>query len=60
MIIRGKLFKYKTNTNKYKAYCKKLSKKNYDDLLNQTNVQTYSGYKNANEEYYKPTGYKKL
>ena len=32
--------------------------KNHDDLLNQTNVQTYSGYKNANEELYKPTGYK--
>ena len=38
---------------------KNFPKKNYDDLLNQTNVQTYSGYKNANEEYYKPTGYKK-
>ena len=45
-----------TNT---KPIVKNFPKKNYDDLLNQTNVQTYSGYKNANEEYYKPTGYKK-
>ena len=41
-----------------KPIVKNFPKKNYDDLLNQTNVQTYSGYKNANEELYKPTGYK--
>jgi len=29
------------------------------DLLNETNVQTYTGYKNASENYYQPTGYKK-
>ena len=29
------------------------------DLLNQTNVQTYSGYKNKNENFYQPEGYKK-
>ena len=29
------------------------------DLLNETNVQTYSGYRNASENYYQPTGYKK-
>ena len=45
-----------TNT---KPIVKNFPKKNYDDLLNQTNTQTYSGYKNGNEEYYKPTGYKK-
>ena len=37
---------------------KNFPKKNHDDLLNQTNVQTYSGYKNANEALYHPTGYK--
>ena len=37
---------------------KNFPKKNHDDLLNQTNVQTYSGYKNANEALYQPTGYK--
>ena len=37
---------------------KNFPKKNHDDLLNQTNVQTYSGYKNANEVLYQPTGYK--
>tara|TARA_B100001287_G_scaffold118573_1_gene99812 strand:- start:682 stop:2481 length:1800 start_codon:yes stop_codon:yes gene_type:complete len=42
-----------------KKIVKNFPKKTYDDLLNQTNVQTYSGYKNANEEYYKPTGYRK-
>ena len=41
-----------------KPIVKNFPKKNFDDLLNQTNVQTYSGYKNANEELYKPTGYK--
>ena len=41
-----------------KPIVKNFPKKNHDDLLNQTNVQTYSGYKNANEELYKPTGYK--
>ena len=30
-----------------------------DDLLNETNVQTYQGYKNQNENLYQPTGYKK-
>ena len=44
-----------TNT---KPIVKNFPKKNFDDLLNQTNVQTYTGYKNANEAYYKPTGYK--
>ena len=29
------------------------------DLLNETNVQTYPGYKNSSENYYQPTGYKK-
>ena len=29
------------------------------DLLNETNVQTYQGYKNANDNLYQPTGYKK-
>jgi len=29
------------------------------DLINETNVQTYSGYKNSTENYYQPTGYKK-
>jgi hypothetical protein len=29
------------------------------DLLNQTNVQTYAGYKNKNENFYQPEGYKK-
>ena len=29
------------------------------DLLNETNVQTYQGYKNRNENLYQPTGYKK-
>ena len=29
------------------------------DLLNDTNVQTYQGYKNSTENYYQPTGYKK-
>ena len=29
------------------------------DLLNETNVQTYQGYRNKNENYYQPTGYKK-
>ena len=41
-----------------KPIVKNFPKKNFDDLLNQTNVQTYSGYKNANEKLYKPTGYK--
>ena len=30
-----------------------------EDLLNETNVQTYQGYKNQNENFYQPTGYKK-
>ena len=30
-----------------------------DDLLNETNVQTYQGYKNQNDNLYQPTGYKK-
>ena len=29
------------------------------DLLNETNVQTYQGYRNKNENYYQPEGYKK-
>jgi hypothetical protein len=29
------------------------------DLLNETNVQTYQGYRNQNENLYQPTGYKK-
>ena len=29
------------------------------DLLNETNVQTYSGYKNKNDNLFQPTGYKK-
>ena len=29
------------------------------DLLNETNVQTYQGYKNRNDNLYQPTGYKK-
>ena len=33
-----------TNT---KPIVKNFPKKNYDDLLNQTNTQTYSGYKNG-------------
>ena len=49
----------KQSLSNTKPIVKNFPKKNYDDLLNQTNVQTYSGYKNANEEYYKPTGYKK-
>ena len=32
---------------------------NKKDLLNETNVQTYQGYKNANDNLYQPTGYKK-
>ena len=41
-----------------KPIVKNFPKKTFDDLLNETNVQTYSGYKNGNEELYKPTGYK--
>ena len=42
----------------------KLPVKNYPkdtkkDLLNETNVQTYSGYKNKNDNLFQPTGYKK-
>ena len=33
-------------------------KDNKKDLLNETNVQTYQGYKNRNENLYQPTGYK--
>ena len=40
-----------------KHIVKNFPKKNFDDLLNETNVQTYSGYKNSNEELYKPHGY---
>jgi hypothetical protein len=29
------------------------------DLLNETNVQTYQGYRNSTENLYQPTGYKK-
>ena len=43
------------NTN---PIVKNFPKKTFDDLLNETNVQTYSGYKNANEKLYKSTGYK--
>jgi len=42
-----------------KPIVKNFPKKNRDDLLNQTNVQTYSGYKTSNEALYQPTGYKK-
>ena len=28
-------------------------------MLNNSNVQTYQGYKNSTENYYQPTGYKK-
>ena len=48
----------RTSLPNTKPIVKNFPKKNHDDLLNQTNVQTYSGYKNANEELYKPTGYK--
>ena len=41
-----------------KPIVKNFPKKTFDDLLNETNVQTYSGYKNANEKLYKSTGYK--
>jgi hypothetical protein len=34
-------------------------KDNREDLLNNTNVQSYQGYRNKNENYYQPTGYKK-
>ena len=42
----------------------KLPVKNYPndtkkDLLNETNVQTYSGYKNKNDNLFQPSGYKK-
>lgn len=40
-----------------KHIVKNFPKKNFDDLLNETNVQTYSGYKNSNEKLYKPHGY---
>ncbi len=30
-----------------------------NDLLNNSNVQTYQGYKNSSENYYQPEGYKK-
>ena len=30
-----------------------------NDLLNNSNVQTYQGYKNSSENYYQPDGYKK-
>ena len=30
------------------------------DLLNETNVQTYQGYRNKNENYYQPTDIKRL
>jgi len=32
---------------------------NKKDLLNETNVQTYQGYRNKNDNLYQPTGYKK-
>ena len=32
---------------------------NKKDILNETNVQTYQGYRNNAENYYQPTGYKK-
>jgi len=32
---------------------------NKKDILNETNVQTYQGYRNKAENYYQPTGYKK-
>lgn len=48
----------KQSLSNTKPIVKNFPKNNVDDLLNQTNVQTYSGYKNANEELYKPTGYK--
>ena len=32
---------------------------NKKDLLNETNVQTYQGYRNKNENLYQPTGYKR-
>jgi hypothetical protein len=48
----------KQSLSNTKPIVKNFPKKNFDDLLNQTNVQTYSGYKNGNEELYKPTGYK--
>ena len=35
-----------------------VEKKN--DLLNNSNVQTYQGYKNSSENYYQPDGYKKV
>tara|TARA_B100001121_G_scaffold181212_1_gene158032 strand:- start:8418 stop:10193 length:1776 start_codon:yes stop_codon:yes gene_type:complete len=34
-------------------------KDNKKDILNETNVQTYQGYRNSTENYYQPTGYKK-
>ena len=34
-------------------------KDNKRDILNETNVQTYQGYRNSAENYYQPTGYKK-
>jgi len=43
-----------------KQIVRNFPKKNFDDLLNETNVQTYSGYKNSNEELYKSTGYKDI
>ena len=43
-----------------KQIVRNFPKKNFDDLLNETNVQTYSGYKNGSEELYKSTGYKDI
>ena len=57
-----------SNNNKKEGFQNKLKTQetveNYpvekkNDLLNNTNVQTYQGYKNSSENYYQPEGYKK-
>tara|TARA_B100000073_G_scaffold134586_1_gene110348 strand:- start:10900 stop:12663 length:1764 start_codon:yes stop_codon:yes gene_type:complete len=55
---RKETFKSKIN-NYVKPPIINYPKENREDLLNETNVQTYQGYKNKNENLYQPTGYKK-
>lgn len=51
---------FKSQINNYvKPPVNNYPKDDRRDLLNETNVQTYQGYKNKNDNLYQPTGYKK-
>ena len=51
-------FAQRSDLSKLKQHVKNYPKINNDDLKNNTNVQTYQGYKNTTDNFYLPESYK--